>query len=347
MLIIVAGLLLSVGITQMSLFGSLGNFDRYSSNYAESIQAKNVAYAAIELAQHEMRGDHDWRSGSREYFIDGFNALIELEPVGGDSLRIISTGYVNEFEQVITMLLLEENLDFVPEFKAAVGIATDDFNLSLGGNALLNGHDAGGVCESVPGLTIPPQTSGIISGIIGGLFGGSGESKHIDGNPKGKAEEEELDFDPAAQLIDRLANQSGITYLSGNYKGSMGSAENPGVFFVESPTKLTGGIDEGFGIMVVRTNGELELDGELDLAGNFNFNGLIIFENAFEVKGRGTPSIRGAMLIGKTENVGTIDIDFSGNINIQYDCEAQKYAKLASANIQQIKAFRTLSVFEE
>ena len=72
----------------------------------------------------------------------------------------------------------------------------------------------------------------------------------------------------------------------------------------------------------------------LDLAGNFEFNGLVVFENAYSIDGRGTPKINGTMLIGNTDLMGddSIDIDLGGNISINYDCEAEEYARMAAAN---------------
>jgi hypothetical protein len=56
--------------------------------------------------------------------------------------------------------------------------------------------------------------------------------------------------------------------------------------------KLTGQQSEGFGIMVIRETANMDYEGEdgssLSVAGNFEFNGLIIFENAYAFDGRGT-----------------------------------------------------------
>jgi len=49
MLIVVAGVLMSVGLTQTSLFGGLGSMIGHSGSYAENIQAKNIAIWAVNL----------------------------------------------------------------------------------------------------------------------------------------------------------------------------------------------------------------------------------------------------------------------------------------------------------
>ncbi|MDZ7807187.1 MAG: hypothetical protein U5K71_08725 [Gracilimonas sp.] len=85
-----------------------------------------------------------------------------------------------------------------------------------------------------------------------------------------------------------------LKFLQSTYKGILGTAEKPGVFFVEGDTKFTSNT-EGFGIMVVRNYGTVsgdstlldETTGSLDLKGGFTFNGLIIFENAYNMDGKG------------------------------------------------------------
>ncbi|MEX2585583.1 MAG: hypothetical protein WD315_04255, partial [Balneolaceae bacterium] len=71
----------------------------------------------------------------------------------------------------------------------------------------------------------------------------------------------------------------------------------------------------------------------LEVAGNFEWNGLVIFENAFSFKGRGTPAINGSMLIGNTDDYDgdPINIDIGGNIEINYDCRTEDYARMAAA----------------
>jgi hypothetical protein len=104
-------------------------------------------------------------------------------------------------------------------------------------------------------------------------------------------------------------------------------------FFIEGKVRLTGQQSKGYGIMVIRSDASMEMeDPELSVAGNFEFNGLVIFENAYSFDGRGTPTINGSVLIGETDDHtgDKIDIDLGGNININYDCMGEKYAKMAA-----------------
>jgi len=202
---------------------------------------------------------------------------------------------------------------------------------------------SGAGCEDKPAITTLPGSESNFDSIS--------SSSSVEGDPKVNTSTD-LSYQPTDEMIARLAATDGVQYISGNYKGSMGSKENPGVFFIEDNARLTGGIDEGYGILVVRSHGELEYEGEdgstLDVAGNFKFNGLVIFENAYNFTGRGTPTINGTVLVGHTkdypDHYPPIDIDISGNIHLQYDCRGEEYAKMAAANaVKQNKYSRIVS----
>lgn len=86
---------------------------------------------------------------------------------------------------------------------------------------------------------------------------------------------------------------------------------------------------------------------KLDIAGNFKFNGLVIFENAYNFDGKGTPTISGSVLVGHTEDYNKqIDINISGNLTLQYDCTAKYYAMKAAALAIQQKKYKHIISFE-
>jgi len=210
----------------------------------------------------------------------------------------------------------------------------------MGGSASINGNDDSGTCDDIPAITVPTASDSIEvvhNANMSNLTSSEG-SIAIDPN---------ISYSPVDELIERLSNQPGIVSVSGNYKGDFGSEDDPGIFFVESYAKLTGGIPEGYGILVIRSGGELEYEGALSVAGNFTFNGLIIFENAFDFDGKGTPDLNGSVLIGNTPGNNTVlDIDLSGNLQIQYDCQALDYAKEASASLLKQNRYSRVSTFE-
>ena len=86
----------------------------------------------------------------------------------------------------------------------------------------------------------------------------------------------------------------------------------------------------------------------VDIRGNFEFNGLVIFENAFAFDGSGTPTINGSVLIGETaDHTGPpIDIDLRGNIGINYTCMGERYAKQAADQAVQQSKYTLLTSTE-
>lgn len=231
----------------------------------------------------------------------------------------------------------------MPDFKSPLTIATKNFSYSAGGSSPINGFDASGSgCSDKPGITVMDGNSKY-------LFE-SHSGNDLQGNPPIQ-KDTTLSYQPTDDLIERLVNMSYSKTISGSYKGEMGSKEYPGVFFVEDQTKLTGGISEGYGILVVRSDGNMTYEGsdgaELDIAVNFTFNGLVIFENAYNFDGKGTPTINRSVLVGNTKGFGNqINIDISGNLTLQYDCTAKNYAKKAVALAVKQKKYKHVITFE-
>ncbi len=360
MLIIASGAVIIYGMIQLGLVGQKKLVVERTAGYAKDIHAKNTAFTAIQLAMEEINQDNNWHPTEGSPWVNtiegsevtlyydylGFGASL-IEP---DTIRMYSTSVYDDETAKIVSTFTKVRLDFVPEFKSALSFATDQFTFSAGGNALVSGNDASGTCSDKPAITVQDEASAeeILGpdGVLGALFGDD-NTDHLESSVAPVAIDSSVSYSPVDQLIARLASQPGTVKISGNYKGSLGTANNPGVFFVENYAKLTGGIDAGYGIMVIRSGGELEYEGELSVAGNFEFNGLIIFENAFNFTGRGTPDLNGSVLVGTTENSNsTLRINLGGNIKIQYNCAAESYAKVASASLLKQNRYIRLSTFE-
>lgn len=356
MLIICAGVLISLGFVALSTSNTGLMLTEKNVNYAEFIMAKNAAHTAIQMAMQEINKDDEWpntHDQDNPWVIDvqGRNVALHTayyqdanywEP---DSLWLYSNAaYLEDYLQVKSLYLKQPFSSLVPDFEGSLTVAADPslFNFTMSGSSSIDGNSPSDYsCEDKPAITTIPGAAGNFSAASG--------SSSVEGDPQ-VYENPDLSYQPTDELIARLANTDGVQYISGNYKGSMGTMENPGVFFVENNARLTGGIEEGYGILVVRSSGALEYEGEdgatLDVAGNFKFNGLVIFENAYNFTGRGTPTINGSVLVGHTEDYsGTpIDIDINGNIHLQYDCRGEDYARMAAANaVKQNKYTRVVS----
>lgn len=356
MLIICSGVLVAMGFVSYSASNTSRMLNQRTVDYADYTMSKNAAHTAIQMAMQQINQNDDWpniHNSNNPWVVTIQDIDVALytdyvqadEFWEADSLWLYSNAqFHSEIVQVRSLYLKQRFSSLVPEFTGGLGVAADPdkFTFSRSGNARIIGDaPEGSGCEDKPAINTIPGAEGNFSSAEG--------SNRIIGTPQ-IGTDPNFNYQPTDELIARLANSPDVQYISGNYTGSLGSKESPGVFFVESEARLTGGVDEGFGIMVVRTSGQLEMEGEdggsLDLAGNFTFNGLIIFENAYNFNARGTPTINGSILVGHTDDYdGTmIDIDISGNMEIQYDCRAEDYAKMAAASaIEQNKYTRVVT----
>jgi len=349
MIIITSGVLVALGIFNISTSQQGLSLTQKTVNNADYIMAKNTAHTAIQMAMQHINEDDEWAerhdknnakfTGPWETVIDERQVTLFTEYAKHpdywqpDTLRLISNAdHKNLTAEVISLYYKQPFSSLVPKFEGAISLPTGFNSFNADGNAHnITGHaPSGTACEDKPAIVVNrSQTRDALPSDL-----------NTDGDPDIKVDND-LSYEPTDELIERLSNTSGVKYLSGKLSGrgvDMGSPEEPGVFFVEDDLKITGGKIKGYGILVVRSFGEMEYVDEegatLDLAGNFEFNGLVVFENAYSMDGRGTPTINGTMLIGNTDLLGndSIDVSLGGNISINYDCEAEEYARMAAAN---------------
>ncbi len=348
MLIIVTGLLISIGITQTSLFGGLGQMVNHSANMAEAVQAKNVAYMGTELAIRQMIDDPDWRDGSSATFtVGGGSASVNVEETPAGLLRLHSNGTFNGESQQVTMLLNQEQSSSVPTFFSALGFIMSDpdkFNFSAGGSTTIDGHDISGQCADKPGVSV--NHSDDMGTVQGGIWGAG----KVLGDPPIDVFDG-LTMDDLSDLIDQLEPHGTVLSPSQN-QHNLGSKENPGIFVVNSNVRFAGNQNKGAGIMIVRNTGKIEVEegddsGAIEVRGGFEFDGLVIFENAMKIDGRGNAVIRGSVIVGNThQNVPKFNADMGGGATINYDCSAQQYADLAASGLGSSLTFQTRSVYE-
>ncbi len=301
-----------------------------------AVNAKNTARSGINVAIRKYGESNGTWTGPETVLYEGAELNIAIDEFKTDTIRVISEStYAGEQHQVEAIYDISQNQSLLPDFVTALSVANGSFGFSMGGSSSINGRDASGQCKDRSGITVP-STNGVTT---------VGEHAGIDGDPDDVATvDTSIDYPKVSELITALAPKA--KHISGNYKGGLGTAQNPQVTFVDSYTKLSGGIDPGHGILVIRSGGELELEGELFVAGNLEFNGLVIFENAYKFTGRGTPNINGSVIVGYSGPYGSTDINVNGNIHIQFDCEKKKYADDAVSNLMNTTYFQQISLYE-
>ncbi|MDZ7692730.1 MAG: hypothetical protein U5K69_16660 [Balneolaceae bacterium] len=357
LLIICAGVFVAIGYLSVGVNQRTNMILEQNVSYAQVLHARNVAHTAIQIGINKVNENASFAENHDENnkwtaIIDKDTADVHFDIISGSNgyrdtsvVRIYSQARSGGYQSKVVSLYRRHNLDFVPEFRSALSFATNNFTFSMSGSSEINGNPpSSSKCkESLPGIATMNDASTDYINQSG--------SSNLSGNPPVKTDTS-MSYAPVDELIARLKQMGNTKIISGNYKGSLGSADAPGVFFVEDYAKLTGGIKDGYGILVVRSDAQMEYEGEdgatLDVAGNVEFNGLVIFENAYNFKGRGTPSINGSVLVGNTENYsGQIDVDISGNLSIQYDCAGEEHAKHAAARTVKTNKFKRLTTYEE
>ncbi|SMO82082.1 hypothetical protein [Gracilimonas mengyeensis] len=372
MLILSAGAIITLGIMQVGVQSQRKAIVQNSVTSANEVQIRNKAYTAAQLAMERINeSSGTWRPTAANPWveeIDGdsislyYNLYSTSSPqpypfsfLNADTIQIHAKSWyrnpANDKKEEMTLIssYIKSAMHFVPEFRSALSFATDDFDISANGSASISGNNPHnpGDCEDRPAIaTISQNSADEVDFKV--------DDKYLESDSANVMYDPELSYAPVDELIARLRNSPGTVVISEsgtNYKGEMGTQDDPGVFFIEDDTKLSGGISEGYGILVVRSYGSLSYDSagvELDIAGNFTFNGLVVFEDAYALDGKGTPTINGSVLIGKQdeETSNDISVDITGNLHIQYDCTAEKYAQVASAKELKQNRYKRLSTYE-
>lgn len=344
LLIMASGLIAIYSITILAMQKQGGSTERINAESAGVVQARNIAHAATDLALQKLESDKNWRTNGTPWQVSLDNGTAEVSVVDYSTkkVKITAVGNTNgESSQVVT--IAKEGINsLIPKIYAALGIyLPNNVSYNGGGSYQIDGNDESGNVAPLPGVSV---TSADIKNVItndspGSHITGEGGSPSIDVNSS-------MTFDEANALIAQLENQPGtVTITDSNYQGDLGTADNPGVFFIDSQVKITGNTT-GYGIMVVRDNGALDLSGTLETAGTLDFHGLILFQDGWAFTGKGTSIIHGGMLLGGSQYYQSTTVDLRGTVDIKYNSNSLNYANMAIAQVLNKYLFTKVSVYE-
>jgi hypothetical protein len=352
MLIICLGLVIVLGYTMIGSNNQAELLTATNAGYANRLKAQNAAQMAIQFGIDKINSDSDFsenhasKSSAWNDTIEGAETNLWVETISqitNDSgleektFRITAESEVQDQQAKVISVYEKNQLHFVPEFKSVISLTNDNFTFLMTDSASLSGSDPIGGCANMPGIITSSETdsSQIVSNATG----------VIQGDPPIKVDND-ISFSSISELTTYLDGMSGVEQLSGNYMGALGDTTKPGVFFVNAPTDIKSDIDKGYGILVIRDEGRLYYQGDTDIANQLTFSGLVVFENAQDFKTETTPSISGSVVVGSEESSPALDIVLDGSIQISHNCEAQKYARMASALIFDEDSFRRVVTFE-
>lgn len=360
LIIICSAVIISLGIITLSTANIGKLLTQNTTTYANNISAKNSAYTGIQIAMQKISEDTLWAENhgpgnkwsiSMNNDDDSITVYVEYlnsdyatnEYWKADSIRIASTGLIktkspleSRHESTVnSVYLMEKFSELVPPFTGALQLPSGYGTLNADGAA----HDINGQAphcpENKPPITVQSEAT-------------KTDLETKDLNLDGSISvDSTLSYEPTDELIARLKNSGNATIVNSDFGSTLGTADNPGVFFVDGDVKLSGNQKEGYGILVIQGGSSFEMeDPNLSVAGNFTFNGLVIFENAQLFDGHGTPTINGSVLVGDTEGATDINVDIGGNISINYDCNGENYAKMAAANAADQNKYTRVVTYE-
>lgn len=337
-----------LGILQLNLNGRHIQLIERTSSYANESQMRNSAHSGSEFVLNELRSEPTWRNNYEPYPVqlEYATAFVTIqdhttnENLEEEQLRLISNVPFQR-DSVLVAYTVDVVMGDIPEITGALNLTDSEFNMNLFSNAFeIDGNDESGLDPiGVPGISVIDQESKDKifdtnnEDFLNNITGSTGTpSIEVDDN---------LDFSNMEELI--LALEANATYLQGNYTQDLNTPDNPGVFFVEDYAKIAGNVD-GYGILVVRESGDLDL-ATLDLKGTFDFYGLVIFEDAWAFDGKGTATIHGAVMVGSPDKESEVDIELGGTLKILYNSWALEFARVA-AQRGVAASFNITNIFE-
>lgn len=328
------------------------NLTGVNVGYANLTQAKNAAQMGVQLAVNKINaetGFEDTHYSEGTAYIDTMisaETRIWVEKVSettNDSglkeerLRINAVANYNGQQASMLSLYEKSELHYVPEFKSVISFNTSDFTFLMADSASVNGADPSASCQDMPGFITPTESD---SSKIAQNSNGN-----VQGNPSIKVDTS-ASYTSFKELVTYLNGMSDAKHLSGTYTGTLGDSTSPDVFFVDSPVEISKDLTNGYGIIVFKDDGQLYYEDNTKVANNLTFSGLAVFEDAWDLKAEFAPSILGSIVVVHSESAPTLDVVLDGGMKIQFDCNAKKFARQASALVIDQNGFRRIVSFE-
>ncbi|HKI46644.1 MAG TPA: hypothetical protein VKA08_15050 [Balneolales bacterium] len=333
LLLICAGLTIVFGIVETNMQNRQTEGVMTNVNYVNDMQARNLNNAAIDLAIRKLEYDPSWRNAGDPWDVtlDNGSSNVLIDDYGVDTLRLTATSPMDNGKNKVIVLIKKAKSTIIPPIKSALGIYNSIFTYTMTGNSNISGNDQSGLAANLPGVIVPDQAS---KNEILNSTGGSADITGVGGVPSISVDST-INFSDFSALTSDLMNSPSATYLpGGTYKGSLGSATDPGIYVIDgTQVKFTGGTPDGYGVLIVNQTGDLTVDNtDLSIAGNFQFNGLVIFENGWNFTATGTTYINGSTVTGSV-NGNALNIKLSGTTHINYNSNAlSQYAQKAIDN---------------
>ncbi|MBI2089112.1 MAG: hypothetical protein HYT78_10260 [Deltaproteobacteria bacterium] len=248
--------------------------------------------------------------------LTGYSYSVTAINTAGDTQAILTSTATgpNSVQKVVTAYISRGTYGLGATSLAGSTAAATETNFS-GTAFTINGTDGCGAAPAVPGIAVtdPALQTEITNSTTsdGGLA--SNQMSLVTGTGSSPSV---TVVSPMSQTVSQMADaflaRTHTVLEGGNYSsGSWGTAAEPRITRIDGNAQLTGTI-EGYGVLIV--------DGVLDLAGNFTFNGLVIARGDIQVQVTGNAGINGSLMLGESLTYDPqVELDVRGNATIRFN----------------------------
>ncbi len=288
-----------------------GNVETFQVSHA-----RNAVGTGLELGLNRVLHVENWESTYPlpwVFTVDEMDIEVQVDTHGDypgevpqNFLRVRSE-YRIAGRDLESFAFIEDGV-IIPPIDGALGFYGEGSEVYLDGNAEIIGHDTNpdgtaGPSPSVPGIASIDEESNLIN---------------HKGNATYEGEPDFLQKDMDSQELSEhleMYKQQGTLFES---QTDLGTVEEPAITIFEGYNKLSDDVNAA-GIMIISK------DAQVDLRGNFGFQGLVIVEGELDI--RGNVSIHGALMFSDNALLEIDDPDsgdgtFTGNASIRYSSQA-------------------------
>lgn len=321
MLIVCLGMVMVTGMVQMATDFRQVETGAVNVEYFESNMAENLAGSGIEMGINTYRMDDPELPYEYTTQVEGYDlhVIIEDESTNEDleSNQVLVTSETNVGGEVGSAEAMLKDEPIHPPIPGATGFYSPDSEFIVGGNAEIYGADKDGNHADLPAIAGTAEEDDLVTRVGGGNPDSVEDDENIEGDPdydhNPDLEEETQEFVDFVEQSRENADQ--ILAEDENHTG-LGTEDDPRITVVDGDNKFND--TSGHGILYIAEGHELELRGD------FSFDGIIAVEGRLNI--RGSVEVDGSILFnegeGEIDEGEDADGDFSGDAYINYSSNA-------------------------
>ncbi len=338
-LLLVLALSLTVGYIALTLNNSKSTLIENVSGFDKYTNARNIAHTGVNMFLRRLdKNDPTVDSlNAGKQVVMSVNAMAGAcslwaklkNPASLDTVDLRVRSQFMDSTRFMKIRLWRHPVPF-PVFDEAVALHVPDVDFQMVGSALIDGrnHTVDGTLitpmdsNSVPGVGVLDPTDSVTVSAYGSKINGT---QDVVANPN---------LPDPTDYVQEYINAADYVYTSGVYNSyTWGSPTNPVIVYCNGDVKFNGNAT-GWGLLVVQ--------GDLTLAGTFDWHGPVICYNSTTIDvqfAAGTPNIYGAVLMAGPPGSQFV---MKGNPSVAYSKDALNMAKY----INKLQVYRVVAWYE-